>query len=95
MGCHAGCALHSTFQTHSGKIAPVPGGETVVTARLEKADMLKMQAATPYMREAAKKEIAAGGSAKNRCIINVSSTTGTHGNAGQVQWHASLRSTIL
>ena len=36
------------------------------------------------MRDAAKKEMEAGGLPKDRCIINVSSTTGTHGNPGQV-----------
>lgn len=36
------------------------------------------------MREAAKKEVDAGGLPRDRCIVNVSSTTGTHGNPGQV-----------
>lgn len=40
------------------------------------------------MRDAAKKEIEAGGSAKPRTIINVSSTTGTHGNTGQANYAA-------
>lgn len=43
------------------------------------------QAAAPYMRDAAKTEIEKDGAAKCRCIINVSSTTGTHGNGGQVK----------
>lgn len=42
-----------------------------------------IRAAAPFMREAAKAEIAAGGSPAPRCIINVSSTSGLHGNAGQ------------
>eukprot|EP00884_Botryococcus_braunii_P002497 jgi/Botrbrau1/12248/Bobra.0361s0011.1 len=45
-----------------------------------------IQACTPYFREAAKKEIDADGVAKQRCIINVSSTSGTHGNGGQANY---------
>lgn len=47
-----------------------------------------IQACVPYMREAAKREIAEQGSAKARKIINVSSTTGTRGNVGQVNYAA-------
>ena len=45
-----------------------------------------IQAATPYMRDAAKAEIQKSGKATPRSIINVSSTSGTHGNAGQVNY---------
>lgn len=46
-----------------------------------------IQACTPYMREAAKKEMdGEDGTAKQRCIINVSSTSGTHGNGGQANY---------
>ena len=45
-----------------------------------------IQAATPYMRDAAKVEIDRDGKAAPRSIINVSSTSGTHGNAGQVNY---------
>ena len=45
-----------------------------------------IQAATPYMRDAAKAEIDRDGQATQRSIINVSSTSGTHGNAGQVNY---------
>lgn len=38
-----------------------------------------IQALTPLMREAAKQEQAAGGEASPRSIINISSTSGTHG----------------
>ena len=38
------------------------------------------------MREAAKRELDADGAARSRCIINVSSTSGTHGNAGQANY---------
>ena len=41
-----------------------------------------VRAAAPHMRDAAKREMADGGKAKPRCIINVSSTSGLHGNAG-------------
>jgi 3-oxoacyl-[acyl-carrier protein] reductase len=42
-----------------------------------------IRAAVPYMREAAKKEKEATGTAKARKIINISSTTGTRGNVGR------------
>ena len=45
-----------------------------------------IQAAAPVMREAAKKELDEQGAATQRCIINVSSTSGTHGNAGQANY---------
>lgn len=45
-----------------------------------------IQAAAPYMRDAAKAEIDRDGKAAPRSIINVSSTSGTHGNAGQVNY---------
>ena len=44
------------------------------------------QAAAPVMRDAAKKELEEFDQAKQRCIINVSSTSGTHGNAGQANY---------
>ena len=47
-----------------------------------------IQACIPYMREAAKKELANGGSANARKIVNVSSTSGTRGNVGQVNYAA-------
>lgn len=40
------------------------------------------------MRDVAKQEVATGSNRKDRCILNVSSTTGTHGNAGQVSHHS-------
>jgi 3-oxoacyl-[acyl-carrier protein] reductase len=46
-----------------------------------------MRAATPYMREVAKKEIAEGRRV-HRKIINVSSTSGVAGNAGQINYSA-------
>ena len=45
-----------------------------------------VRAAAPYMREAAKQEQAAGQCATGRCIINVSSTSGLHGNVGQLNY---------
>lgn len=45
-----------------------------------------IQAAAPVMREAAKRELDEHGEAKQRCIVNVSSTSGTHGNAGQANY---------
>ena len=46
-----------------------------------------IRAATPFMREAAKQEIAEG-KRVHRKIINVSSTSGVAGNAGQVNYSA-------
>ncbi|GIL48060.1 hypothetical protein Vafri_4757 [Volvox africanus] len=45
-----------------------------------------IQAAAPAMRDAAKAEMERNGVAKPRCIINISSTSGTHGNAGQANY---------
>jgi len=47
-----------------------------------------IRACIPYMREQAKKEMTDGGQAKARKIINISSTTGTRGNVGQVNYAA-------
>jgi 3-oxoacyl-[acyl-carrier protein] reductase len=47
-----------------------------------------IRAAAPYMREAAKREMEGGGVPSDRCIINVSSTSGLHGNAGQANYAA-------
>lgn len=47
-----------------------------------------IRAAVPYMREVAKKEKEQNGAAKARKIINISSTTGTRGNVGQVNYAA-------
>jgi 3-oxoacyl-[acyl-carrier protein] reductase len=45
-----------------------------------------IRAAAPYMREAAKNEMASGGAREPRCIVNVSSTSGLHGNIGQINY---------
>jgi 3-oxoacyl-[acyl-carrier protein] reductase len=45
-----------------------------------------IRAASPYMREAAKQEMSENGKAEPRSIINVSSTSGLHGNAGQANY---------
>lgn len=50
---------------------------------------LCIQAASPYMREAAKNEQEKLGKTKTRAIVNVSSTSGTTGNAGQANYAAS------
>ena len=47
-----------------------------------------IRACVPYMREVAKKEIREHGVAKARKIINISSTSGTRGNPGQVNYSA-------
>lgn len=46
-----------------------------------------IRAATPYMRDVAKEELErTGKTVENRCIINISSTSGLHGNAGQANY---------
>ena len=45
-----------------------------------------IRAIAPYMRELAKKELIEGGFQEPRCIINVSSTSGLHGNIGQANY---------
>jgi 3-oxoacyl-[acyl-carrier protein] reductase len=45
-----------------------------------------IRAAAPYMREPAKAEKKAGGPIEPRCIVNVSSTSGLHGNIGQANY---------
>jgi len=45
-----------------------------------------IRAAAPYMREPAKAEKKAGGPMDPRCIVNVSSTSGLHGNIGQANY---------
>jgi 3-oxoacyl-[acyl-carrier protein] reductase len=45
-----------------------------------------VQAAAPYMRDAGKAEAAGGSQPGDRCIINISSTSGTHGNSGQANY---------
>ncbi len=47
-----------------------------------------IRAAAPHMRDVAKQEMDAGQTPAPRCIINVSSTSGLHGNAGQVNYAA-------
>lgn len=48
-----------------------------------------IRAATPYMRDIAKQELEAGnGFSEPRCIVNVSSTSGLHGNIGQANYAA-------
>ncbi len=47
-----------------------------------------IQAAAPYLRDAAKAEQEAGAAFSNRCIVNISSTSGLHGNIGQANYAA-------
>ena len=47
-----------------------------------------IRAAAPYLRTAATTELESGASFSNRCIVNVSSTSGLHGNIGQVNYAA-------
>ncbi|MBI1318011.1 MAG: SDR family oxidoreductase [Candidatus Hydrogenedens sp.] len=47
-----------------------------------------IQAAAPYMRDAAKREMDEGRAPEPRCIVNVSSTSGLHGNIGQANYAA-------
>lgn len=45
-----------------------------------------VRAAAPYFRDAAKEEMDTKGKADDRCIINISSTSGLHGNVGQINY---------
>ena len=46
-----------------------------------------IRAAAPYLREPGKREQAAGEPfSENRCIVNISSTSGLHGNVGQANY---------
>eukprot|EP00667_Euglena_gracilis_P014948 EG_transcript_15524 len=45
-----------------------------------------IRAAAPYMRDAGKAELAAAGRAEDRCVLNVSSVSGTHGSVGQANY---------
>jgi 3-oxoacyl-[acyl-carrier protein] reductase len=47
-----------------------------------------IRAAAPLLRDAAKREIAAGGRARARKIVNISSTSATRGNFGQANYAA-------
>jgi len=47
-----------------------------------------IRAAAPFLRAAAAAELESGASLSNRCIVNVSSTSGLHGNIGQANYAA-------
>ncbi len=47
-----------------------------------------IRAAAPHLRAAAAAELESGPSLSNRCIVNVSSTSGLHGNIGQANYAA-------
>ena len=47
-----------------------------------------IRALAPYLRDAAKTELESGAPSSNRCIVNVSSTSGLHGNIGQANYAA-------
>jgi 3-oxoacyl-[acyl-carrier protein] reductase len=53
-----------------------------------KAPYRLIQATVPYMREQAKHELETNGVSQPRKIVNVSSTTGTRGKAGQANYAA-------
>eukprot|EP00501_MAST-03F_sp_TOSAG23-6_P001302 GSMAST32.ASY1.ANO1.1350.1 assembled CDS len=53
-----------------------------------------IRAATPYMREIGKQEKSSGIDPADRCIINISSTSGLHGSIGQANY-ASGKTAIL
>lgn len=53
-----------------------------------------IRAAAPHMRDAAKEEREHGKTPEPRCIINVSSTSGLHGNIGQANYAAAKMGVI-
>lgn len=79
--------VNNAGYTWDGVIHKMPSNqwEAMLAVHLT-APFRLIQAATPYMRDAAKAEMQKHGKAAPRSIINVSSTSGTHGNAGQVNY---------
>jgi hypothetical protein len=69
--------LFTSLHTHPTFIGTPPFTQT--------APFRLIREAAPFMRDAGKKEMEAGKKPENRCIINVSSTSGLHGNIGQVR----------
>ena len=61
--------------------------DAVVACHL-RAPFRVCRAAAAHMREAAKAEKLAGEEPRDRCVVNVSSTSGLHGNVGQVNYAA-------
>ena len=61
--------------------------EEVIACHLT-APFRLLRAAAPHMRGSAKAELAAGRRPRDRSIINVSSTSGLHGNFGQANYAA-------
>lgn len=60
--------------------------ETILNVHLT-APFRLIRATTPYLRDVAKAELEAGdGFTEPRCIVNVSSTSGLHGNVGQANY---------
>jgi len=59
--------------------------EAILTVHIT-APFRLIRAVAPYMREPAKAEKKAGGPMDPRCIVNVSSTSGLHGNIGQANY---------
>ena len=53
-----------------------------------------IRAAAPYMRDLGKKELQAGKAPKDRSIVNISSTSGLHGNVGQANYAAAKMGVI-
>ncbi len=61
--------------------------ESVVDCHMT-APFRMVRAAAPYMRELAKEEVGRLGAPRDRSIVNISSTSGLHGNAGQANYAA-------
>ena len=61
--------------------------EAIVACHLT-APFQIMRSLAPHIREAARAEIEAGGTPRDRAIVNVASTSGLHGNVGQANYAA-------
>jgi 3-oxoacyl-[acyl-carrier protein] reductase len=59
--------------------------EAIISVHLT-APFRIIRAAAPHLRQAAKREISEFGRARARKIVNISSTSGTRGNAGQANY---------
>lgn len=53
-----------------------------------------IRAAAPHMRDAGKNSIGSGQRPDDRCIINISSISGTHGNVGQANYSAAKAAVV-
>ena len=88
-GEHLGVIVNNAGFLWDGMAHTMPDEQfdAVVSCHL-RAPFRVCRAAAAHMREAAKAEKLAGDVPRDRCVVNVSSTSGLHGNVGQVNYAA-------